>query len=81
MRLLIVDNYDSFTFNLFQLAAEVFESIPTILPNDHDFDDIVARKLRCCHYFARAGYRRSILRFCSLQRIICELDLPSLAFV
>jgi para-aminobenzoate synthetase len=50
MRSLIVDNYDSYTFNLFQLIAEVNGREPVVLKNDDpvlatldpaDFDNIV----------------------------------------
>lgn len=34
-RVLLVDNYDSFTFNLFQLLAEVTKVEPTVVSNDH----------------------------------------------
>jgi para-aminobenzoate synthetase len=34
MRILIVDNYDSFTFNLFQLVACVAEAEPVVVRND-----------------------------------------------
>lgn len=34
MRTLLIDNYDSYTYNLFQLIAEVYEEPPTVLTND-----------------------------------------------
>ncbi|WBB99978.1 MULTISPECIES: aminodeoxychorismate synthase component I [unclassified Solwaraspora] len=34
MRILLVDNYDSYTYNLFQLLAAVAGSEPTVLAND-----------------------------------------------
>ncbi|MEW1659015.1 aminodeoxychorismate synthase component I [Streptomyces sp. NPDC093707] len=34
MRVLLIDNYDSYTYNLFQLIAEVYGKEPTVLVND-----------------------------------------------
>ena len=34
MRTCLVDNYDSYTFNLFQLAARVYGVAPVVVPND-----------------------------------------------
>jgi para-aminobenzoate synthetase len=76
MKLLIVDNYDSFTFNLFQLAAEVFEFVPTVLPNDHDFDDIVARNFDAVLISPGPGSPVNDHDFRVCKRIICELNLP-----
>ncbi|TDB78460.1 aminodeoxychorismate synthase component I [Micromonospora sp. KC723] len=36
MRTLLVDNYDSFTYNLFQLLGEVNGEPPVVVPNDAD---------------------------------------------
>ncbi len=50
MKTLLIDNYDSFTFNLFQLIAEVNRVPPIVVRNDHapwseirelEFDNIV----------------------------------------
>ncbi len=50
MRTLLVDNYDSYTYNLYQLLAEVYEKPPVVLYNDdprwdrldfQDFDGVV----------------------------------------
>ncbi|MFD5015259.1 aminodeoxychorismate synthase component I [Streptomyces chartreusis] len=34
MRTLLIDNYDSYTYNLFQLLAETYGQEPTVVPND-----------------------------------------------
>src|SRR5580704_3949286 len=34
MRTLLIDNYDSYTYNLFQLIAEVYGEPPHVLTND-----------------------------------------------
>lgn len=34
MRTLLIDNYDSYTYNLFQLLAEVYGTEPSVLSND-----------------------------------------------
>ncbi len=50
MRSLIIDNYDSFTHNIYQLLAQVNQTVPTIITNDQlswqeiqnlNFDNII----------------------------------------
>lgn len=39
-RTLLVDNYDSFTYNLFTLLAEVNGEPPTVVHNDVEWDSV-----------------------------------------
>ncbi len=46
LRTLLIDNYDSFTFNLFQLLAEANGAEPIVVRNDAATWDELARAAR-----------------------------------
>lgn len=51
--ILLIDNFDSFSFNLYQLAGSINPDIKTIRNNDADADDI--RKMNPSHIIISPG--------------------------
>ena len=47
MRTLIIDNYDSFTYNLYQLIGEVNGTAPVVVPNDTEWDALRMADFDC----------------------------------
>ena len=80
MKTLLIDNYDSFTYNLFQLLAEVNGEEPQVVRNDEaswaelsglDFDNIVMS------WYDRVHGRNSYSR--DRQRIAADPDEKEIA--
>ena len=78
MNLLIVDNYDSFTFNLYQLAAEVFETLPVVVPNNHSFEEIAEQNFDAVIISPGPGTPAREADFGISRNVICEMDAPVL---
>ncbi|GFJ94055.1 hypothetical protein Prum_076970 [Phytohabitans rumicis] len=79
MRTLLLDNYDSYTYNLFQLIAEVNGVPPTVLRNDDprsagldlaDFDNVVISP--------GPGHPRRGRDFGACARVLAEATVPVL---
>jgi para-aminobenzoate synthetase len=78
MKLLIIDNYDSFTFNLYQLAAETFGTPPVVVPNDHDFNEIVEQDFDAVIISPGPGTPVKASDFGISKNVILEMDVPIL---
>ena len=82
MRTLLVDNYDSYTYNLYQLLAEVYGVEPTVVRNDApEWDGLDLGRFDCAvvspgpgrpHEHRDFGHSRDLLRRAALPTLgIC----------
>jgi para-aminobenzoate synthetase len=78
MKILIVDNYDSFTFNLYQLAAETFGTLPVVVRNDYDFSGIAAQGFDAVIISPGPGSPVNDSDFGISKNVICEMNVPVL---
>ena len=78
MRLLIIDNYDSFTFNLYQLAAEVFQVIPEVVKNDAPWALIADRHFDAAIISPGPGRPERPKDFGISHRLLTEKRIPIL---
>ncbi|MEV0945814.1 aminodeoxychorismate synthase component I [Rhodococcus sp. NPDC049939] len=77
-RTLLVDNYDSFTYNLFTLLAEVNGEPPTVVHNDVEWDSIAWSEFDNIVISPGPGRPDRQRDFGISARIIVETELPVL---
>src|SRR5579871_3985374 len=77
MNILIIDNYDSFTFNLYQLAGAITGTEPVVVPNDTS-ESIVPGKFDCVILSPGPGRPDRAEDFGISRRAILEWSLPVL---
>jgi para-aminobenzoate synthetase len=78
MRVILVDNYDSFTYNLYQLIGEVCGQPPTVVRNDTDWADIRFDEFDAAVISPGPGRPERSRDFGVSARVICESGLPVL---
>ena len=79
MKTLLIDNYDSYTFNLFQLLAEVNRNEPLVVRNDQlSWDDLKSLPVDNIVISPGPGRPERAKDFGLGHRILRELDLPVL---
>jgi len=78
MRTLLVDNYDSFTYNLYQLLGEVNQCPPVVVPNDAAWSDLDLERFDSVVISPGPGRPDRALDFGISARVICESGLPVL---
>ena len=79
MKVLIVDNYDSFTFNLYQLIAQVSGALPIVVKNNEiTWEQLRAIEPDCCVISPGPGRPENESDFGICTRVIRELDIPIL---
>ena len=79
MKTLLVDNYDSYTFNLFQLLAEVNGSAPLVIRNDQiSWTELLSLDFESIVISPGPGRPDRKKDFGICDQILRELDLPVL---
>ncbi len=78
MRTLLVDNYDSFTYNLYQLLGEVNGQAPVVVRNDADWAEIAIERFDAIVVSPGPGRPERPLDFGHSARAIRESGLPLL---
>ena len=77
-RLLLVDNYDSFTFNLYQALAEVMGTPPIVVTNDAHYASVRALDFDGVVLSPGPGRPMVARDFGICARLIEDVDVPIL---
>jgi len=78
MRTLLIDNYDSFTYNLYQLLGEVNRQPPAVVRNDHEWSESLVEEFDNIVISPGPGRPERADDFGVSGRAICESGLPIL---
>jgi para-aminobenzoate synthetase len=78
MRVLLIDNYDSFTYNLAHLIAKATGNDPIVVPNDQEFDDLPLDDVDSVVISAGPGRPDRREDFGVSARVLAECRLPTL---
>jgi para-aminobenzoate synthetase len=78
MRTLLIDNYDSFTYNLYQLLGEVNGQPPVVVTNDVDWSEIRLARFDGVVISPGPGRPERPVDFGISASAICEMALPVL---
>lgn len=78
MKLLLVDNYDSFTFNLYQLIADVCGTAPVVVRNDDSWDLIATEEFDAAIISPGPGTPERAADFGISRRVLTDLEIPAL---
>ena len=78
MRVILVDNYDSFTYNLYQLIGEVCGRPPTVVRNDTHWADLRFDEFDAAVISPGPGRPERTRDFGVSARVICDSGLPVL---
>ncbi|MBD2388838.1 aminodeoxychorismate synthase component I [Cylindrospermum sp. FACHB-282] len=79
MRTLIIDNYDSYTFNLYQIIAQVNQELPLVVRNDQvDWNDLTQLTFDNVVISPGPGRPEKAEDFGICQQVIQNIDVPLL---
>jgi para-aminobenzoate synthetase len=78
MKVLLVDNYDSFTFNLYQLAADVLGAKPTVVRNDDPWELVAGDQFDVAIISPGPGTPERGSDFGISRRVLTDLNIPVL---